>query len=130
MNYQVLTYSLYLAISFGVTIWVARTLSQNGLPFLVDCFAGNRELGQSINHLLVVGFYLINLGFIARNLQTTLPLNTEGQIFEVLSAKLGIVLLVLGVMHFFNLLVLTRWRRRALRELPFPNSMTVPPVIP
>jgi len=117
MNYQVLTYSLYLAVSLGVTIWVARTLSKNGLPFLVDCFAGNRELGASINHLLVVGFYLVNLGFIARNLRTTQPLETEGQIFEVLSAKLGIVLLVLGAMHFFNLLVLTRWRRRALRDL-------------
>lgn len=125
MNYQVLTYSLYLSISLGVTIWVARTLSKNGLPFLVDCFAGNRELAQSINHLLVVGFYLINLGFIARNLRTDQPLVTEGQIFEVLSAKLGVVLLVLGVMHFFNLLVLTRWRRRALRELPLPNPTQV-----
>lgn len=125
MNYQVLTYSLYLAISLGVTIWVARTLSKNGLPFLVDCFAGNRELGASINHLLVVGFYLINFGFIAQNLQTTRPLQTEGQIFEVLSAKLGTVLLVLGAMHFFNLLVINKWRRRALRELPLPNPTAV-----
>lgn len=125
MNYQVLTYSLYLIISLGVTIWVARTLSKNGLPFLVDCFAGNRELGESINHLLVVGFYLINLGFIARNLKTTQPLETEGQIFEVLSAQLGTVLLILGAMHFFNLFVINRCRRRALQQLPMPTPAQV-----
>ena len=125
MNYQVFTYSLYLILSLGVTIWVAHTLSKNGLPFLVDCFAGNRELGASINHLLVVGFYLINLGFIAKNLRNTLPLETEGQIFEVLSAKLGTVLLVLGFMHFFNLLVINKWCRRALRELPLPTPAQV-----
>src|ERR1700720_1320620 len=59
------TYLAYLAISLALTIWVARTLHKNGRIFLVDSFLGNEPLADSVNHLLVVGFYLINVGYIA-----------------------------------------------------------------
>ncbi len=120
MNYIVFTYSLYLFLSIGLTIWVARTLSKNGRIFLVDCFHGNTDLADSVNHLLVVGFYLINLGFISLFLKLGINITEPREVFEALSAKMGIVLLVLGGMHFFNLLVFTKMRRRALLGTPVP----------
>ncbi len=123
MNYLVLTYSLYLVISIALTVWVARTLSKNGRIFLVDCFHQNERLADSVNHLLVVGFYLINVGFISLYLKLGLVIEQPQQVFEALSGKVGIVLLVLGGMHFFNLLVFTKMRRRALLE-------QVPPELP
>jgi hypothetical protein len=60
--YVMICYLSYLAISIGLTIWVARTLHKNGRVFLVEAFHGNEELADSVNHLLVVGFYLINGG--------------------------------------------------------------------
>jgi len=128
MNYIVLTYSLYLALSIGLTIWVARTLSKNGRIFLVDCFHQNAPLADSVNHLLVVGFYLINIGFIALFLKLGIAIETPQGVFEALSRKVGVVLLVLGGMHFFNLLVFTKVRRRALTEKappPFPTHTPV-----
>src|SRR6476660_1665021 len=58
------TYLLYLPISVAMTIWVARTLHKNGRIFLVDNFQGNEPLADSVDHLLVVGFYLVNVGFV------------------------------------------------------------------
>lgn len=116
MNYIVLTYSLYLTLSIALTVWVARTLSRNGRVFLVDCFHQNEPLADSVNHLLVVGFYLINLGFISLFLKLGLDIEQPREVFEALSGKMGVVLLVLGGMHFFNLLVLSKMRRRALLE--------------
>ena len=108
------TYLAYLAISIPLTVWVARTLHANGRIFLVDTFHGNEPLADSINHLLVVGFYLVNIGFVSLALKTSEPiLNLQG-ILETLSAKEGVVLLVLGAMHFFNLAVFSKMRRRAL----------------
>ena len=124
MNYIVLTYSLYLVISIGLTIWVARTLSKNGQVFLVDCFHQNEPLADSVNHLLVVGFYLINIGFIALFLKLGITIEEPRGVFEALSSKVGVVLLVLGGMHFFNLLVFTKVRRRAMLE------QTPPPLPP
>jgi len=110
-------YLSYLAISIALTVWVARTLHRSGRVFLLDAFRGNPELTDSVNQLLVVGFYLINVGYIALALKTTDPLTNFREVIELESAKIGVVLLILGGMHFFNMFVLARMRRRTTREL-------------
>ena len=114
MNATVISYGLYLALAIPLTIWVARTLHKNGRIFLVDCFGGNEDLADSVNHLLVVGFYLINIGFVSLYLKLTTEIVDTRGVFEALSAKLGVVILVLGGMHFFNLFVFTKLRNRGL----------------
>lgn len=117
--YIVGSYLFYLAVSIGVTIWVARTLHQRGRVFLVDAFHGDGPLADSVNHLLVVGFYLINVGYVVSTLRTSADPTDMRQAMELLGDKIGVVLLVLGVMHFFNLFIFSRVRRRALdRERP------------
>lgn len=113
-------YFSYLAISIGLTVWVARTLHRSGRVFLVDAFHGNTELADSVNHLLVVGFYLINIGYIALALTTQSPMATFRQIIELESVKIGVVLLILGAMHFFNILVFAKMRNRATSAGPLP----------
>jgi hypothetical protein len=117
-------YLIYLGISIGLTIWVARTLHKNGRVFLVDVFHGNEALADSVNHLLVVGFYLINFGYVSLALKLGYTVNSAQEGIEALSVKVGMVLLVLGGMHFFNLFIFSRMRRRAsLVNAP-------PPVVP
>jgi hypothetical protein len=94
---------LYLIISIALTAWVAWTLHRHGRQFLVAAFAGDERMADSVNHLLVVGFYLVNLGFVALFLRFgTLPTTTDEAIVT-LDTKVGVVLLVLGGMHFFNM---------------------------
>src|SRR5919108_1776308 len=102
MDLVVVTYVLYLAISIGLTVWVAQTLFKNGRVFLVDVFHGNEALADSVNHLLVVGFYLINLGYVSLTLKLGYNIESARESIEALSTKVGLVLLVLGGMHFFN----------------------------
>ncbi|MEM0897988.1 MAG: hypothetical protein AAGJ79_14015 [Verrucomicrobiota bacterium] len=124
-DFTVYTYILYLLISIALTVWVARTLHKNGRVFLVDCFGGNTDLADSVNHLLVVGFYLVNIGFVTLYLKLTDAVPTIAAVFEALSGKLGVVLLVLGGMHFFNIYVFARFRHRArLGEMPPPVAPT------
>jgi hypothetical protein len=110
----VATHLIYLAVSIGVTVWVARTLHRSGRIFLVDSFLGNEALADSVNHLLVVGFYLINVGYVALALKFGARPGDSAEMIEILSTKIGIVLLVLGVMHFFNIKVISGMRRRAI----------------
>jgi hypothetical protein len=118
------TYLAYLAVSVALTIWVARTLHKNGRIFLVDSFLGNEPLADSVNHLLVVGFYLINIGFVTLALKYGEKAIDAQTALEILSSKVGLVLVVLGIMHFFNLLVFSKLRRRATQ------NRHVPPVLP
>lgn len=107
------SYLVYLGISIAITAAVARTLHKNGRVFLVDSFSGNDGLADSVNHLLVVGFYLINIGYVALRLDEGIRPSTLQQAIEYLSNNLGTVLVVLGLMHLFNLYIFSRVRRRA-----------------
>ncbi|MFC9729240.1 hypothetical protein [Streptomyces roseolus] len=125
MDLTVVAYIAYLLISVALTIWVARTLSRNGRIFLADVLHGNEKLADAVNHLLVVGFYLVNFGFVALYLRQDQTVADARELFEALSVKLGVVLLVLGVMHLGNVYVLNRIRRRGAME-----REQVPPVAP
>ncbi len=106
------SYIVYLAISVTLTIWVAHTLHKRGAIFLVDAFNGNAELAASVNHLLVVGFYLINIGFVSLALKSDAVIKDSRGAIEMLSDKLGVVLIILGAMHFFNLYIFSTIRKR------------------
>lgn len=122
MNYTILTYALYLPITVVLTVWVARTLFKNGRIFLVDIFHGNEPIADSVNKLLVVGFYLINIGYAVFTLQIIGDIATPQMVIEKLSVKLGAIILILGGMHFFNLFVFFRLRNRAAGELQTTNQ--------
>ncbi|MFR9775940.1 hypothetical protein ACL02O_07740 [Micromonospora sp. MS34] len=115
MDVKVWMYLAYLAVSVGLTVWVARTLSRNGLVFLEDVFADKR-LADAVNRLLVVGFYLLNLGYVTVAMKEADPVRTTSEALEQLSMKVGLVLLVLGALHFFNVFALGRYRRGRLRQ--------------
>lgn len=124
MDLTVLSYVIYLLISVVLTVWVARTLSRAGRVFLGQVFQGSEHLAEAVNHLLVVGFYLVNLGFVSLYLKTSSSTETARQVFEGLSVKEGVVLLVLGGMHLSNVFVLNRLRTNSRRY----HGM--PPVLP
>lgn len=105
-------YALYLVITIAITIWVAHTLSRNGIVFLVQCFGQNDELARSTNHLLVVGFYLINIGFITLTLSLGAEPKTLTEAIRFLSNKVGLAVLVLGAMHFFNMGAIAQFGRK------------------
>ena len=122
--YIVWAYGFYVLISVLLTVWVARTLSKNGLVFLVESFNNNRELANSVNHLLVVGFYLINIGFVTLALRYGDRPTDAQTALEILSSKVGLVLVVLGFMHFLNLAIFSKLRDRANQH------KQLPPVLP
>src|SRR5262245_14195660 len=116
MNLSIFTYLVYLVVSICMTIWVGQTLHKNGRYFLVEVFQGDWALADSVNRLLVVGYYLIKLGYASLMLKLGHEVRDMTGAIEDLSEKVGMVLVVLGIMHFFNLYLFSRIRRRGLLE--------------
>ncbi len=129
-----LSYLLYLGISIAMTIWVARTLSRNGEVFLVMCFGQNEVLAKSTNHLLVVGFYLINIGFIALRLDGWDVQKAVVSMIPYVGSKVGLSVLVLGAMHFFNMMMIARYGRTVAawaadnRAVQAEVALSIPPI--
>lgn len=114
MNNILLLYGSYTAITVILTIWVAHTLFKNGKVFLIDIFHGNKDLADAVNNLLLVGFYLINIGYAIYTMQVVGAIPDSRVMIEVLSLKLGAIILILGGMHFMNMFIFFRLRKRAL----------------
>jgi hypothetical protein len=108
------TYGVYVAVSLAITYWVGHTLNRNGRIFLVENFEGQEHLADSINHLLLVGFYLVNIGFISLALRYGAKPDDAVGAVEFLSTKIGLAVVVLGVMHFFNMSMLVKFRHTRL----------------
>jgi hypothetical protein len=137
-----ISYWIYLVVSIGMTIWVARVLSKNGEVFLIKCFGQDEELAKSTNHLLVIGFYLINIGFICFRLGNWDPA-ASAYLVPYVGSKIGVSVLVLGVMHFFNMIMIAKFGRtvsnwvrvnehqqamqRVPQPPPVPNMMAAAP---
>jgi hypothetical protein len=128
MDRIVVAYALYLLISIPLTVLVARTLSRHGRTFLTEVFADSPGLANAVNQLLVVGFYLVSLGFVTLFLTSHAEVPTAREVFELLSVKVGVVALILGAMHLINVLVFNAIRRhhlapeRAPRPAPLPYA--------
>jgi hypothetical protein len=121
MTPHVSLYVGYLGISVGIIALVARILYRNGEVFLADTF-GDRRLAVSVNRLLAVGFCLVNLGLAAVTAQLGTSAHSGQQILEQLTAKLGAVLLFLGVTHLLNMRTLSRFGSRRQAATPAPGA--------
>jgi hypothetical protein len=118
MDLRLIDYVVYLSASAALTVWVGNTLYRNGRVFLVSVFK-EPGLADSVNHLLVVGFYLVNLGAAAILINAGGAPASFGDMIQETVTRIGVVLLVLGSMHFFNMFVL-HLLRRPLRQQPTP----------
>jgi len=114
MTLTTLSYLVYVLITFVATVWVGRTLHQNGAVFLDQIFNGDYDLSKAVNKLLLIGFYLVNFGYVLFNLKVGVVVADMQHCIEVLSLKVGFIVIVLGAMHFLNLFVLFYLRRRSL----------------
>lgn len=134
-TYLIPVYITYAIVSIGLTVILARVLYRNGAVFLRDVFADSEGMAEAINNLLVVGFFMLTLGVSFVMLRTGEDLSTATAAVEVLVNKLGILMLTLGTIHFFNVFVFHRIRRRNeyTEFLPPPvppHAPTLPPPPP
>lgn len=107
----VFAYLTYLSICLGLTVWVAHVLFKNAQVFLDEIFKKKEAFSASVSHLLKIGFYLVNFGLILFLLQVSQTINNYQVLVEVLSIKIGTIILLLGALHFANVYLLFKLRR-------------------
>lgn len=102
-NYNLIGYSIYLPITFYITIWVGWLCYKHGEQHLIRVFHGDMHLVKPVNKILLTGYYLLNLGYATVVLSFWEKLESPLQMVNSVSQRLGIIILFLGLMHYFNL---------------------------
>lgn len=115
MNYNIIAYCVYLPIIFYVTVYVGRALYKSGEPFLVDSFYSNKVMAKAFNLFLLTGYYLLNLGYATFSISEWGSINNLPQLMEDVSNHLGILILLLGIMHYINMYSFTRFSKQLKR---------------
>lgn len=98
-----MTHAVYLITSVAAVVWVAFTLRRRGEVFLMARYRDNELLAASFSHLLSVGFYLVHVGGVMLTLRFGGHADDTTELIEVVSTKVGLVLVTLAVSHFAHL---------------------------
>ncbi|MBP6385880.1 MAG: hypothetical protein KA313_01210 [Pseudarcicella sp.] len=99
----ILTYIIYLIVSTYVAIIVGKKLHRDGSIWL-ESIVKEKSFSDKINNLLLMGYYLVNIGYIFYAIISFGELQTYSDILRVLSNKIGVILLILGYLHYQNLI--------------------------
>lgn len=111
-NYKLISYLIYLPITFYVTVIVGWVLYRKGIVFLNDAFNSNVELAGILNRFLLLGYYLLNLGYAAISIHVFAEINTISQLIEELSKRIGILIMGLALMHYFNMYTFSHFSKQ------------------
>lgn len=105
MNYNILSYAIYLPMTFYLTFVVGRICFNNGEIYLHRLMNDHPDTVKSINRLLLIAYYLFNLGYAALMLSNWPQIGNLSQSILIAFTKTGLILFILGVMHYNNMLM-------------------------
>lgn len=111
-NYNFISYLIYLPIAFYITVIVGWTLYKKGIVFLNDAFNSNVELASILNRFLLLGYYLLNLGYAAISIHIFSEINSITQLIEELSKRIGMLIIGLALMHYFNMYTFSHFNKQ------------------
>ncbi len=99
------TYITYLLISVFVTVIVGNKLHRDGGVWIASLF-GDKSFAERLNNLLLMGYYLVNIGYIFYAFTSWGELKNWIEVVEALSKKISSILLILGYLHYQNIILI------------------------
>ena len=115
MTPNIVAYIIYLAITSFVTIFVGWLFFKNGRLYIYGIFLED-IITDYLNKMLLIGYYLINLGLVLFKISTWDYCTTSIMVIENILQNTGDVILILTVLHYINIISLTLFQNK-LKEL-------------
>ncbi len=110
MTYNTIGYFIYIPITIFITIYLGKQCHTHGLIYVKSAFS-NDDLANSVNNLLLIGYYLVNIGYAIMGIQNWEFITSAHQLFSDISAHLGSIILILALLHYLNITGLTLIRK-------------------
>lgn len=114
MNLNVIGYILYLAITAIIIIKVGRICYENGSVYVAHLIPQHEDLCHKINQILLVAYYLFNLGYCAITLIHWNTIITYAELLEIICKKTAIILFLLATLHYLNILIITKQTKKII----------------
>ena len=108
MTLNIIGYLIYLGITAIIIIKVGKICYTNGSIYVAQLIPHHKELCLKINQVLLVAYYLFNLGYCAITLIQWKLITKYSELIEVICTKTAIILFLLATLHYLNILIITK----------------------
>ncbi|AWH83864.1 hypothetical protein HYN59_01465 [Flavobacterium album] len=115
MNLNLVAYSIFLAIVIYIIVVVGRICYRNGNLFVLELLPGHEDLCLRINKILLMGYYLVNIGYAAMTLVSWEKITGLPQLVEVIAIKTAGIICIISALHYLNIYLLTNHVQKLIR---------------
>lgn len=106
MNYNILAYIVFLSMIIYIIVFVGRYFFTNGRVFILNLFNNNEEQADTINRILLIAYYLFNIGYSFMILRKWEKVHNTSEMFSSITENMSLLIIILAVMHYFNMTVI------------------------
>jgi hypothetical protein len=114
MNLNIIGYILYLIITIFIIIKVGKICYRNGNVFVAELIPDHEDLCQKINQVLLLGYYLLNIGYCAITLISWEKILSINQLIEVIAIKTAVIIFLISALHYMNIIILTKYIQKLI----------------
>ncbi|VXA95633.1 conserved membrane hypothetical protein [Flavobacterium sp. 9AF] len=114
MNLNIIGYLIYFSTTFLIIIKVGKICYDNGNIYVSQLIPNHQELCHKINKMLLIGYYLTNIGYCARTIISWQKIETLKNLIEIIASKSAIIIISIAIMHYINIFLLTKYIRKLI----------------
>jgi hypothetical protein len=115
MNLNIIGYLIYLSITIFIIIKVGKICYKNGNVYVAELIPNHAELCQKINQVLLLAYYLLNIGYCAMTLISWQKIASSTQLIETIGIKTAIIIFAISFLHYLNIIILTKYIQKLIK---------------
>lgn len=114
MNLNIIGYGIYLLITSIIILKVGKICYQNGNVYVAELIPEHLDVCLKANQILLLGYYLLNIGYCAMTLISWEKIVSINQLVEVIALKSAIIIGTIAIMHYINIILLTKYIQKLI----------------
>ncbi|WP_410503669.1 hypothetical protein [Flavobacterium sp. HTF] len=115
INLNIFGYFIYLGITIFIIIRVGKICYQNGNIYVAELIPNHAEICQKINQVLLLAYYLLNMGYCAMTLISWQKILSAAQLIETIGVRTAIIIFIISILHYLNIFILTRYIHKLIK---------------
>jgi hypothetical protein len=114
MDLNLIGYAIYLSVTAVIILRVGSICYRNGNVFVGELIPDHEDLCKRINQILLLGYYLLNIGYCSVTLVQWDTIETVPQLVETVAMKSAVIICIISVMHYLNIFIITNYIKKLI----------------
>lgn len=115
MNLNITAYGIYLCITVFIILKVGRICYKNGNVYVAALIPDHMDLCHKLNQVLLLGYYLLNIGYCAMTLISWQKIISSTQLIEMICTKTAVIIFIISLLHYFNIIIITKYIHKLIK---------------